>query len=80
MVPSLRHFGKRHGLNSSIIEDKLSIAVNVCGLGLSLMGSIQTGDDCQWIFARLALVTGDLTALATTGQRIQVSDDRKIGG
>ena len=73
-IPSyMRIFAEIFALSSSVISDKLVIALNVSGCGLYFKGSAQTESECCELFTFVALAAGDPTTLCSSGDKIRIS-------
>lgn len=52
------------GKSCMLLQDKLSIMVNTCGLGLAYQGTLRTRDDVLYVGALLALAAGEAYPLS----------------
>ena len=50
-------------LKSALLCDKISIALNISGLGLNFQGDINLENECRWVLASIALASGDTSVL-----------------
>ena len=63
-------------LKSALLCDKISIALNISGLGLDFQGDINLEHECKWILASIALASGDISVLGG----LKSSDDWQLAG
>ena len=71
VMPYMAMFRDVLSRNSSIEEDKISIAINLAGFQLDFVKRNRSMHECRWIAALLALAAGDATVLCGTGDSIQ---------
>lgn len=57
-------------LNATKFNDKISIALNLLGLGLYFDGDVKSHTHCRYIFSILAVAASDSVALCSTGPRL----------
>ncbi|KAI9766464.1 MAG: hypothetical protein M1840_006571 [Geoglossum simile] len=55
-------------------QDKLTISLNICGLGLSVSGNALASTEARIYLLILALAAGDATILTTRGPKVQYGD------
>jgi uncharacterized protein YceK len=70
IIANTFHYGSKHP------EDKLSIALNICQLDLSINPDIITSDEARLYLLILALAAGDATILTTRGPKVQYGEAR----
>jgi hypothetical protein len=60
-----------HGLQASILGDKVSIALNLLDLGIYFHGTVFSENHCRYIFMLLALAVGDPLAICCSGNALE---------
>ena len=73
--PLMSTFYDLFKLNSSIVADKVGIAINVGGLAILYTGTEKSADQCRWILSVLALSAGDATAICGVSDSIQLNPE-----
>jgi hypothetical protein len=57
-------------LDSAELGDRVSIALNLAGLGLYFKGKVKSKGHCRWILSVIALAAEDALTLCSTGPRL----------
>lgn len=79
VMPYMAMFHDVFSRNSSIEEDKISIAINLAGFQLDFVKRKRNMHQCRWIAALLALAAGDATVLCGTGESIEFKHQGNYG-
>ncbi|KAL8952529.1 MAG: hypothetical protein Q9222_001559 [Ikaeria aurantiellina] len=72
----MSEFSDISSLQCSIESDKISIALNIGGLGLFFNGHSQSTETCRWILAMIALSADDASILCGIGDQLVLENGR----
>ncbi|KAL8713849.1 MAG: hypothetical protein Q9220_001994 [cf. Caloplaca sp. 1 TL-2023] len=70
----MSEFSDISSLQCSIESDKISIALNIAGLGLFFNGHSDSVETCRWILAMIALSADDASVLCGVGDQLVLHD------
>ena len=71
-------FSDNMDLPCSIESDKIGISFNIVGLQLSFWGPKKSRDECRWILAMVALLSGDPTVLCGVEEPLVFKDPQSL--
>jgi hypothetical protein len=74
LPPLMQLISMVFSLNASVIQDKLSVALNISGLNVFFKGKPLTADECCAIYSILALAAGDATVFCTRGEKLRLGE------